>query len=75
MIGHLLGAAAAVEMVAAVQTIATGTIPPTLNLDHPDVECDLDYVPREAREKSVRVVVKNSFGFGGQNASLVLKAI
>jgi len=75
MIGHLLGAAAAVETVATVHTLATGTVPPTVNLDNPDAECDLDYVPREAREKPVRIAVKNSFGFGGQNASLVLKSI
>ncbi|MEY4578187.1 MAG: hypothetical protein RL701_2890 [Pseudomonadota bacterium] len=75
MIGHLLGAAAAVETVAAVYTLATGAVPPTLNLDVPDAECDLDYVPRVAREKPVRVAIKNSFGFGGQNASLVLKSV
>jgi 3-oxoacyl-[acyl-carrier-protein] synthase II len=75
MIGHLLGAAAAVETVAAVYTIATGTVPPTINLDNPDKDCDLDYVPHVAREKAVRVAIKNSFGFGGQNASLVLKSV
>jgi 3-oxoacyl-[acyl-carrier-protein] synthase II len=75
MFGHLLGAAAAVETVAAVCTLASGTVPPTRNLDNPDPECDLDYVPHEARKKPVRVAIKNSFGFGGQNASLVLRTI
>jgi len=75
MFGHLLGAAAAVETVATVCTLASGTVPPTLNLDNPDPECDLDYVPHEARKKPVRVAIKNSFGFGGQNASLVLRTI
>lgn len=75
MIGHLLGAAAAVETVAAAFTIASGIVPPTKNLDHPDEDCDLDYVPHTAREKTVRVAIKNSFGFGGQNASLVLRSV
>jgi 3-oxoacyl-[acyl-carrier-protein] synthase II len=75
MIGHLLGGAAAVETVATVYSLLTGIIPPTINLDVPDPACDLDYVPHVARERRVRVAVKNSFGFGGQNASLVLKAV
>lgn len=74
-VGHLLGAAGGVETVAAVQTIRTGVIAPTINLSHPDPECDLDYVPREARHADVRTVMKNSFGFGGQNAVLVLRAL
>ena len=73
-IGHLLGGAGGVETVAAVQTIRTGMIAPTINLEHPDPRCDLDYVPREARSAEVRTVMKNSFGFGGQNAVLVLRA-
>ncbi len=73
-IGHLLGAAGGVETVAAVQTIRTGMIAPTINLTHPDPECDLDYVPQLARAADVRTVMKNSFGFGGQNAVLVLTA-
>ena len=73
-IGHLLGGSGGVEAVAAVQTIRTGRIAPTINLDHPDPECDLDYVPLEARACEVRTVLKNSFGFGGQNAVLVLRA-
>ena len=71
--GHLLGGSGAVETIAAIQTIRTGAITPTLNLDHPDPECDLDYVPRHSREADVRTVVKNSFAFGGQNVVLVLR--
>ncbi len=73
MIGHLLGAAAAVEAVATVKTIETGVIPPTINLENPDPECDLDYVPNKAIEYPVRVALSNAFGFGGTNATLVFK--
>jgi 3-oxoacyl-[acyl-carrier-protein] synthase II len=73
MIGHSFGAAGAVESVAAVQTIQTGMIHPTINYEHPDPECDLDYVPNKARRADVDIVLKNSFGFGGQNACLVFK--
>ena len=72
-IGHLLGAAGGVESVAAVQTLRTGRIAPTINLDHPDPECDLDYVPKQSRAADVRTLMKNSFGFGGQNAVLILR--
>ena len=72
-IGHLLGGSGGVETIAAIQTIRTGTILPTLNLEHPGEGCDLDYVPLVARQADVRTVVKNSFGFGGQNAVLVLR--
>jgi 3-oxoacyl-[acyl-carrier-protein] synthase II len=72
-IGHLLGAAGGVETVAAIRTIQTGVVAPTINLEHPDPECDLDYVPNEARHVDVRTVMKNSFGFGGQNAVLILR--
>ena len=72
-IGHLLGGSGGVETIAAIQTIRTGMILPTLNLDHPGEGCDLDYVPLTARAADVRTVVKNSFGFGGQNAVLVLR--
>ncbi len=75
MIGHLLGAAGAVEAVASVKTIETGVIPPTINLENPDPECDLDYVPNKAVEGDVRVVLSNSFGFGGTNACLVFKKV
>jgi 3-oxoacyl-[acyl-carrier-protein] synthase II len=73
MIGHAFGAAGAMECVAAVQSIVTGVIHPTINYEYPDPECDLDYVPNKAREADVRVVLKNSFGFGGHNACLVFK--
>jgi 3-oxoacyl-[acyl-carrier-protein] synthase II len=73
MIGHAMGGSGALEAVAVVKTIDTGTIHPTINLEHPDAVCDLDYVPNVARRKDVRVVLSNSFGFGGQNACLVLK--
>jgi 3-oxoacyl-[acyl-carrier-protein] synthase II len=71
MTGHLLGAASGIEAVVSVLAIDRNTIPPTINLDHPDPECDLDYVPREARQADVKAVLSNSFGFGGVNASLV----
>jgi 3-oxoacyl-[acyl-carrier-protein] synthase II len=73
MIGHSFGAAGAIESVAAVQTIVTGMVHPTINYEHPDPDCDLDYVPNEARRLDVDVVLKNSFGFGGHNACLVFK--
>lgn len=75
MIGHLLGAAAAVEAVATVKTIETGVIPPTINLENPDPECDLDYVPNKAVEYPVRVAMSNAFGFGGTNATLVFRKL
>ena len=74
MTGHLLGAAAAMEALACLTAITYGAIPPTINLDHPDELCDLDYVPHKAREKKVRVALNNSFGFGGHNATLVAQA-
>lgn len=73
MTGHMLGAAGGVEAVVAVKSIATGVIPPTINYETPDPACDLDYVPNEAREQAVNVVVSNSLGFGGHNVSLVFK--
>ncbi len=74
MTGHLLGAAGVVETVVCVKAIETGLVPPTINLDNPDVDCDLDFVPHKARESKVRVALNNSFGFGGHNATLVVKA-
>ncbi len=71
--GHMLGAAGAVEMAICAKVLQTGVVPPTLNLDHPDPECDLDYAPHTAREMSVEAVVNNSFGFGGHNASLIAR--
>ncbi len=75
MLGHLLGAAGAVEAIASALTISRGVIPPTINYENPDPECDLDYVPNAARQAAVDVVVSNSFGFGGTNAVLVLKKL
>jgi len=75
MTGHLLGGAGALEALATVKTIETGVIPPTINYEHPDPECDLDYVPNEAREMEVRVALSNSFGFGGHNAVLAFRKI
>jgi 3-oxoacyl-[acyl-carrier-protein] synthase II len=75
MTGHLLGAAGAVEMAACVLALRDGILPPTINLDNPDPECDLDYVPNKAREKKVKVAISNSFGFGGHNSSVLIKAI
>jgi 3-oxoacyl-[acyl-carrier-protein] synthase II len=72
MIGHLLGAAGAVEAIATVLTINRGIIHPTINYENPDPECDLDYVPNTARRKDVRVAMSNGFGFGGHNAVVVL---
>ncbi len=74
MIGHLLGAAGAVEAVATVKTIKEGVIPPTINYEYPDPDCDLDYVPNKAIEYPVKVAISNSFGFGGTNACLAFKA-
>ncbi len=74
MTGHLLGGAGAVEMAVCALSIRDSIIPPTINLEHPDEECDLDYTPDRAREKKVRVALNNSFGFGGHNATLVAKA-
>jgi 3-oxoacyl-[acyl-carrier-protein] synthase II len=72
MIGHLIGAAGAVEAVAMALTLTAGVLPPTINLTDPDPACDLDYVPRWARERRVRTAVSTSFGFGGQNGALVM---
>jgi 3-oxoacyl-(acyl-carrier-protein) synthase len=73
MTGHLLGAAGGVEAVFSVLAIDRGVIPPTINYEHPDSECDLDYVPNTARKSSVRAALSNSFGFGGTNACLIFK--
>ncbi len=71
MTGHLLGGAGAIEMAACALAMRDSIIPPTINLENPDPECDLDYTPNVAKEKKVRVVLNNSFGFGGHNATLV----
>ncbi len=74
-VGHLLGAAGAVEAIFSILTIRDGVIPPTLNLDHPSVETGIDLVPHEAKRKRVDVALSNSFGFGGTNASLVMRRV
>lgn len=73
MTGHLLGAAGGVEAVFSILALHEGVIPPTINLENPDPECDLDYVPNEARQRSVKCAMSNSFGFGGTNACLLFK--
>jgi len=73
-IGHLLGAAGAVESIFSILAVQNGVVPPTLNLDNPDEGCDIDLVPHQAKERPVRAALTNSFGFGGTNASLVFKA-
>jgi 3-oxoacyl-[acyl-carrier-protein] synthase II len=74
-LGHLLGAAGSVEMAICLKALETGILPPTINLDEPDPECDLDYIPHKPREKKVDVVMNNSFGFGGHNACLVARRL
>jgi 3-oxoacyl-[acyl-carrier-protein] synthase II len=73
MLGHTFGAAGAIEAAIAVLSIVHGMIPPTINLDHPDPVCDLDYVPHQARQAEVRVALSNSMGFGGHNTCLTFK--
>jgi 3-oxoacyl-(acyl-carrier-protein) synthase len=73
MLGHLLGAAGGVEAIFTVLTMRDGVIPPTINYETPDPECDLDYVPNVARQAQVNVALSNSFGFGGVNATLVFR--
>jgi 3-oxoacyl-[acyl-carrier-protein] synthase II len=75
MTGHLLGAAGGIESVVCVKAIEKGIVPPTMNLEEPDPDCDLDYVPNVAREVKVRTVLSNNLGFGGQNASVVFRAL
>ena len=73
MTGHLLGAAGVVETIVCAKALQEGVIPPTINLDNPGEGCDLDYVPHTAREAKVRVAINNSFGFGGHNATVVVR--
>jgi 3-oxoacyl-(acyl-carrier-protein) synthase len=72
MTGHLIGAAGAVEALFSVKTIQDSILPPTINYEVPDPECDLDYVPNEPRPKEVTHVMSNSFGFGGHNATVII---
>jgi len=73
MIGHLIGAAGSVELIGGLMALEEGIIPPTINYEIPDPDCDLDYVPNQAREADVNVILKNSFGFGGKNSVLVVR--
>jgi 3-oxoacyl-[acyl-carrier-protein] synthase II len=75
MTGHLLGAAGVVEAIFSILAIRDDILPPTINLENPDPECDLDYVPGVARQAPVQVALSNSFGFGGTNGSLVFRAL
>jgi 3-oxoacyl-[acyl-carrier-protein] synthase II len=73
MTGHMLGAAGAVEGAVCALAIANGVVPPTIHYETPDEDCDLDYVPNEARELDVRLALSNSFGFGGHNAAVAFR--
>jgi 3-oxoacyl-[acyl-carrier-protein] synthase II len=73
MTGHLLGGAGALEALICVNVLEDGIIPPTINYEVPDPDCDLDYVPNEARQADVHVAMSNSFGFGGHNACVILR--
>jgi 3-oxoacyl-[acyl-carrier-protein] synthase II len=75
MIGHTLGAAGAIESIIAIKALTTGLVPPTINLENPSADCDLDYVPLKAREKHMKHVLNNSFGFGGTNACLLFSKL
>jgi 3-oxoacyl-[acyl-carrier-protein] synthase II len=73
--GHLLGAAGAVEAILSVKSLSEGVVPPTINYEYPDPDCDLDYVPNQARHKRINVALSNSFGFGGHNACLAFRRV
>jgi 3-oxoacyl-[acyl-carrier-protein] synthase II len=74
MFGHLIAGAGAAELITCVLAIRDGIVPPTINYQHPDPNCPLDYVPNEARKVPVRTALSNSFGFGGQNDALIVRA-
>ena len=71
MHGHMIGAAGAVEAIISILAVVENVVPPTINYDDPDPDCDLDYIPNEARDITVNFALSNSFGFGGQNATLI----
>ncbi|MDP3723568.1 MAG: beta-ketoacyl-[acyl-carrier-protein] synthase II, partial [Candidatus Omnitrophota bacterium] len=73
MMGHLIGAAGGVEAVISVLAITHGVMPPTINYQHPDPDCDLDYIPNQARHAPVDAALSNSLGFGGHNATLIFR--
>jgi 3-oxoacyl-[acyl-carrier-protein] synthase II len=73
MTGHLLGAAGSTEAIFTILSLRHGILPPTINYEEPDPECDLDYVPNVARRKPIQVAMSNAFGFGGTNAALIFK--
>jgi 3-oxoacyl-[acyl-carrier-protein] synthase II len=73
MTGHMIGAAGAIEAAICVLTIQNGVIPPTINYNTPDPECDLDYVPNVARKADVKTTLSNTFGFGGHNSALIIR--
>ena len=73
MTGHLLGAAGAVEAIATTLALKNGIIPPTINHDEPDPECDLDYTPNKPKERAIKYALSNTFGFGGHNSTILLK--
>jgi 3-oxoacyl-[acyl-carrier-protein] synthase II len=75
MTGHLIAAAGATELIISLLAIRDGIVPPTINYETPDPQCDLDYIPNAAREKKVKTILTNSFGFGGQNIALIAGAI
>jgi 3-oxoacyl-(acyl-carrier-protein) synthase len=75
MTGHLLGAAGSVEAIACVRALQEGIIPPTINYEFPDPDCDLDYVPNTPRKADLEIAISNSFGFGGHNATIVIRRV
>lgn len=75
MTGHLLGGAGGIEAAFTVLALSEGVLPPTINYEEPDPECDLDYVPNQARERKVKVALSNSFGFGGTNGTLLFRRV